>query len=367
MGKNSQPQTTTTIQKNEPDPLTQQWRSQIYGLAQDQYNQGMPGYFPGSTVVPFSDQTQAGLNYMQDYASQGAFGLPQAQGALNNSMSSYRPGMDTMAFGASGGMQNPFGGMSAMQGLRPTTAGMNTLQQTANGDMIGQNPYMDRMAGQISDRVNAQFAQAGRYGSNAHTEGLTSGLSDLYSGVYNQERANQLGAANSLGGFQANDLSRGLQGLGMAGQFMDTGYGRQLDSAGMLADTSNTANAQGMMAAGMLPGLYNYGLMPADTMLTAGSEYENLAAQYLAEAQNRYNYDANAGRSNVSWLADMMNGLPTYGTTTGTMTQPVQRRSPLQGAAGGAAMGASVGSIFPGIGTVVGAGIGAVGGAFAGG
>lgn len=362
--KTSAPQTTTTTQVNTPDPLTQQWRSQIFNEAQNQYNQGMPGQFPGSTVVPFSDQTQAGLNYMQDYAQQGPFGMQQAQGALNNSMSSYRPGMETMAQGAGGGMQNIFGGLSAMQGLRPTTEGMDTLRATANGDMIGKNPWTDRLAGQVSDRVNSQFAQAGRYGSNAHTEGLTSGLSDLYGSIYAGERQNQLGAANSLGGFQANDLSRGLQGLGMAGQFADTGYGRQLDAAGMWADTASNANAQGMAAAGMLPGLYNYGLQPANTMLMAGAEYENLAGQYLADAQNRYNYDANAGRANVSWLADMMNGLPTYGTTTGTTTQPGQRRSPLAGALGGAASGASVGSYFGPWGTGIGAGIGALGGLF---
>lgn len=341
MGKGSSaPQTTTTINRNEPDPLTAQWRSQIYGLAQDQFNQGMPGQFPGSTVVPFSDQTQAGLNYMQDYASQGAFGLPQAQNSLNRTMSGWNPAQPFAANMAAGGTNNPWAGAT-------TQAGMNTLQSTANGDMIGQNPHLASMfesgANKIQNAVNANFSGAGRYGSGAHASSMTSGLGDLYSSIYapayQQERQNQLSAAGQLGQFNANDLARN-------GSLFDSSANRQLEATGLMGDLWNTGNAQGMAAAGMLPGLYNYGLMPADTMMTAGSQYENLAGDYLNDAQSRYSYDANAGRANVSWLADMMNGLPTYGTTTGTTTQPAQRRSPLMGALSGLTGIAGAGNLF---------------------
>jgi hypothetical protein len=356
--KSSQPQTTTTVNRTEPDPLTQQWRTQLYGLAQDQFNQGMPGYFPGSTVVPFSDQTQAGLNYMQDYTSQGAFGLPQAQGALNRSMSGWNPAMPFATDMAAGSTNNPYGSTQ-------TTAGINTLQQAANGDMIGQNPYLASMfdsgANKIQNAVNANFSAAGRYGSGAHQGAMASGMGDLYSSIYApayaQERQNQLGAAGQLGQFNAADLGR-------MGSLYDASANRRLEATGLIGDIYSTSNAQGMAAAGMLPSLYNYGLMPADTMMTAGAQYENLAGQYLNDAMTRYNYDANSGRANVSWLADMMNGLPTYGTTTGTTTQPGQRRSPLAGALGGAASGASVGANFGPWGAGIGAGIGALGGLF---
>lgn len=327
----SAPQTTTTINKTEPDPLTQQWRTQLYGLAQDQYNQGMPGYFPGSTVVPFSDQTQAGLNYMQDYASQGAFGLPQAQRSLNRSMSGFNPAMPFAANTAAGGTMNPFAGAQ-------TTAGIDTLQATARGDMIGQNPWTQRLAGQVTDGVNANFTKAGRFGSNAHTEGLASGLSDLYGSIYQSERQNQLGAANSLAGYNAADLARG-------GSLYEGSANRMLQGAGLLGDLYATGNEQGMQAASMLPGLYDYGLKPADTMMNAGAQYENLAGEYLGDAMSRYNYNANAGRANVSWLADMMNAVPTYANTTGTATTVGgPRRSPLAGALGGAAGGAGIAS-----------------------
>jgi len=356
--RSSQPQTTTTVNRTEPDPLTQQWRTQLYGLAQDQFNQGMPGYFPGSTVVPFSDQTQAGLNYMQDYASQGAFGLPQAQNSLNRSMSGFNPAMPFATGMAAGSTNNPYGNMQ-------TTAGIGQLQSTANGDLIGQNPYLDRMfqsgSNQIQNAVNANFSAAGRYGSGAHQGAMAQGMGDLYSSIYapayQQERQNQLTAANQLAGFNAADLGR-------MGSLYEAGANRRLEATGLMGDLWSTGNAQGMAAAAMLPGLYNYGLMPADTMMNAGSQYENLAGEYLADAQNRYNYDANAGRANVSWLADMMNGLPTYGTTTGTTTAPGQRRSPLAGALGGAASGASVGSYFGPWGAGIGAGLGALGGLF---
>lgn len=329
MGKgSSSPQTVTNVTRNEPDPLTQQWRSQLFNLAQNEYNQGQPAQFPGSTVVPFSDQTQSGLNYMQDYASQGAFGLPQAQGSLNRSMSGWNPAMPFATNAAAGGLYNP------VQNAR-TTAGIDTLQQTARGDMIGQNPYTQRLANQVTDGVNANFARAGRYGSNAHAEGIASGLSDLYGGLYQGERQNQLAAANQLAGYNAADLSR-------MGSLYDSGFGRMMDGASMLGDLYTTGNAQGMAAAAMLPSLYNYGLMPGQTMTQVGAQYENLAGDYLNDARNRFNYDQNANRSNISWLADMMNGLPTFGTTTSTQTQSAPRRSGLLGGLGGAATGAGI-------------------------
>lgn len=346
--------TTTNINRTEPDPFTQQWRSQLFDAAIDQYNQGMPGYYPGQSVVPFSDPTQAGLQYMQDYASQGPFGLAQAQGSLDRTFSGWRPGMDTLAQGADGGMMNPFTGATAAQGLRQTTAGMDTLQATARGDMIGQNPYLQQMydsgARQVANGVNAQFAQGGRFGSNAHSEGLSNGLGNLYSSIYApayaQERQNQLGAANSLGGFQAQDLSRGLQGLGMAGQFMSDDYGRQVTSAGALANVANTANQQGLTGISQLGSLYNYGLQPGQTMLDIGGAYEGLAGDYLQDAMTRYNYAANAGRSNVGWLADMMNGLPAGQNSSGSGTVPNQPRNRTMTGLGGAATGASMGSYF---------------------
>lgn len=344
--------TQTNINRTEPDALTQQWRTQLFNQAQNEFNNGMPAYYPGSSVTPFSDQTNAGLNYMQDYASQGAFGLNEAQGSLDRSFSGWRPGMDTLAVGAEGGMSNPFTGATAMQGMRPTTAGMNTLQQTANGDMIGQNPYLQSMydsgARQVSNGVNAQFAAGGRFGSNAHSEGLSNGLGNLYSSIYApayaQERQNQLGAANSLAGYQSQDLSRGLQGLGMAGQFASDDYGRQITSAGALANVANTANQQGLMGISQLGSLYNYGLQPGQTMLDIGGAYEGLSNEYLQDDMNRYNYNASAGRNNVGWLADIMNGLPSG--MNSTSTSPTQRTSRTQTGLGGAAAGASMGSYF---------------------
>jgi hypothetical protein len=251
---------------------------------------------------------------------------------------------------AAGSAQNPFTGMQ-------TTAGMDTLRATANGDMIGQNPHLasiyNRGAADITDRVNAQFSQSGRYGSGAHSETLGDSLGGLYSSIYApaymQERQNQLGAANSLAGYQANDLARG-------GSLFDSGLNRQLEATGLMGDIWSMGNAQALAGAGTLDSLYSYGLRPADTMMNVGAQYENLAGEYLGDAQARYDYDANASRSNLSYLFDAMNGLPVSQTTTGTTTAPPQRRSALSGALGGAMGGAGLaGALGQGIGLAAGA------------
>jgi len=75
----------TVTNRTEVDPVTQQWRQQIMGQGGALYNQGVPQYYPGSTVVPFSDATQQGLNYLQNQAQQGAPNLSAANSWVNQS------------------------------------------------------------------------------------------------------------------------------------------------------------------------------------------------------------------------------------------------------------------------------------------
>lgn len=119
----------------------------------------------------------------------------------------------TPSFGA-GQIQNAVGQTGAGLGT-----GLGALGQTANGSMLGGNPYLDAVLGKsmqdAAAGVNAQFSAAGRYGSGAHAGALARELGGIETNArmqdYTQERQNQLAAANSLG-------TLGMQGAGMAGQ-----------------------------------------------------------------------------------------------------------------------------------------------------
>lgn len=115
--------------------------------------------------------------------------------------------------------------------------GVNQLQATAGGGMLGGNPYLDQMLGNNADdiaaRVNRQFSGAGRYGSAAHTGELTRNIGNMTTqarvGNWTNERNNQLNAANQLYG-------GGFQGAGMSGQL----------------DAANAQQAQMLLGAGQM-------------------------------------------------------------------------------------------------------------------
>lgn len=156
------------------------------------------------------------------------------------------------------------GGPNAQQqALQPLVAGsaqgyqtgLGQLQSTASGASLdpASNPALMSVLNQSNDlvanRVNQQFSGAGRYGGNgANTTALATAIGANTNGImldqYNRERANQLGAANTL-------HSAGFQGAGMAGQ-LDTANlsnANLLQQVGAQRDAYETALRQSPLAA----------------------------------------------------------------------------------------------------------------------
>ena len=112
-------------------------------------------------------------------------------------------GYDQQRYADMNAMQNMGAGMTADRALNGS-ATMNNAEGSLNQFIQGgnTNPYLDSMynqaAGNVTNSVNTNFAQAGRYGSGAHTGALTEGLgnmaTDMYGGAYAQDQANQLSA-----------------------------------------------------------------------------------------------------------------------------------------------------------------------------
>jgi len=424
------PATQTVTNKTEVDPTTDAWRQAVFGAGTELYNQGPAEYFPGSTVAPFSQQTQAGLGMMQNQAAQGAIGLPQAYQSQFRAMSGFNPGMMTAQQFANGsnpyqqmmwntgnanvaGMVSPMIGaagqgldsgmayapMIAQAGEQQTQMGVPQLQGFADA----QNPYLDQLyqqgAEKVANSVNAQFSGAGRTGANAaHTGALAEGLGSLYTGIYapafESAQGRALSAASQLSGIdQANRAAQmsgyssaaglGLQGAGQGLQMADL-YGNLLggdaarrygaasglanssmQGAGMAGDMWSQGNADASTAVNNLAGLYQYGGMPAQSMLGVGSSLDAYNQQMIDADMARWNYGQNANWDNLSRFAAMMNGLPDFSSTTQTTTGQ-QGGNRLMGAMGGGLGMYSALMMNPATApfALLGGGLGALGGLF---
>ena len=300
----------TQTQRSEPWAGQQPYLTDLFRQGQGMYQSGIgQQFFPGQTVAPFSPQTQLGLDAMtqralggspveqgmQDWIT-GTFQQPQiglggaAQGAgqylgqigagQQALLGAAQPmGLDAasqFAGGAVAPWQSALGGMTQFgglgeaqqfagtpqagalpasqqaaerlmqQGVDPQAAA--TLGQTAGGGFLGSNPYLDQVAGDISQQatqaftediapaIAAQFGGAGRARrgaagvSGAGIQGDVLGrageetmrnlqsqlASDVYMPAYEAERGRQQQAAMGLGelGLGAGGLQAQAAGLG---------------------------------------------------------------------------------------------------------------------------------------------------------
>lgn len=293
------PQNSTVTNRTDIDPVTQAWRSNIMGAGGQLYNQGTPAPYPNSQVVPFSDQTQSGLNYLQQYAQGGATNLGAANDAQSRALSGWNPAMPMAANAAMGGLQNN----PAMQGLSQYGQGVNP----------GLSSLFQQGAGQIADAVNGNFMQAGRFGGNAaHSGAMTREIGNLWNQInvpaWEQERNRGLTAQQTMGSLYDSGANRTLQGIDMFG--------------GM----NSQANADAARATALQPSLYAYGMQPGQNMLDVGGMYEQQAGNYLQDDVNRYNQPYQSAWDHLQNYAGLMSGLPDFSSSAQTTTQPGPNR-----------------------------------------
>jgi len=312
----------TVTNRTEIDPVTQQWRSAILNAGQGLYNQGTLPYYPGQTVVPFSDQTQSGMNYLQQHAMQGAPNLQAANDASGRALSGWNPAMPFAANAAAGGLSNN----PAMQGLSQFGTGNNQYAQS----------LFNQAASDVGNAVNAQFAQAGRFGNNAaRTDTMTRGIGNLYNQMmtplYEAER------------------NRGLTAQQTIGSLYDSGANRALGGAELLGGLYSQGNQDAARAQALLPGLFSYGQMPGQAMLDIGGMYEGQAQNYLQDDMARYNAPYNQNWQHLQNFAGLMSGLPDFSGSTSTQRGPGTNRlmSGLGGAAAGAGIASALGATGP--------------------
>lgn len=268
-------------------------------------------YYPNSTVVPYSDETNQAMDMMKNRAINGSPVTTAAKDQLINTMNGgmfgANPANDTyqnFASGGQGGNQvargvfgdvaNQNGDFSNVRDMADNfsdpsksfytgmkdgnlqnntdysnfTGPQNTpaneyLTATARGDMVGNNPYLDKtfdkISSKVSDSLNSTFAKSGRYGSEAHQGTLTENLggiaNDLYGSAYAQERANQMNAANSLQGAFDTDMSRRMGATDRESALTEANFGRQISGAQLGSNSNQNEAATKMQAEGLFGNL----------------------------------------------------------------------------------------------------------------
>jgi hypothetical protein len=254
--------TTTNQSVSEPWKQAQPFLTDLMGRAQGLTNQGS-SYAPFSTVAPFSDQTLQGLNMTQNIAGQGNPVTGAAGGAITNLLQSQ------------------------------TSPGSDVLRQWANPGNI--NPYLQGVYNSASkpviDSVNSQFSRAGRTGSAANQNALTTQLGDLSANIF--------------------------------GQGYDSAANRSLNSANLLNNNALQMGNQKVAAAALAPNLDNQRYTGAQNLLSVGNAYDQQAQKYLTDAQNRWDYTQNQPWNLLNNYSNIVRGIGGMGgTSSGSTTQP---------------------------------------------
>ena len=300
MGGSSGTQASTVTNRTEVDPVTQAWRGNIMQAGGQLYNQGTPNYYPNSQVVPFSNQTQSGLDYLSNFAQQGATNLGAANDAQNRALSGWNPAMPMAANAATGGLSN-----------NPWSAGFS--QYGSGNNQYAQGMFQNA-ANDIGNAVNSQFAQAGRFGGNAaQTDTMTRGIGNAWNQimtpVYEAER------------------NRGLQAQTTGASLYNAGQDRTMQGIGLFGDMYSQGNSDAARATALQPSLYQLGMQPGQTMLDVGSIYEDQANRYLQDDVARYNAPYQDAWGHLQNYAGLMTGLPDFSSSTQTQTQPGPNRT----------------------------------------
>ena len=268
MGKSSG--NNETVQKTEPWAGLQPYLKDAYQNAQNLFRSGGPDFFPNATYVPFSDQSNMGIDLLTNRALQGSQWQPQMGNLATNLMT----------------QQNP-----ALQQAQ------NTLSDTAQGKYLNQNPWLDTMFGTAASKVtdtfnnavmpslNATFGQAGRTGSGAHamaagdasgqlSDSLYRMANDVYGGNYQAERDRMVNSASGLTSVSGQNLTNQ-----MAGANLGMGLGE--------LQYSDIGNLMG-----------------------AGSMIEGKAGEMLGDQMNRFNFYQNRPEQQMNNYVAWLSGIP---------------------------------------------------------
>lgn len=149
----------TTTQKTEPWEGQQPFLKRGFAAAEREFQSGRPEFFPGSTVVPFSSETEAGL------------------------------------------------GMQTGQALDPDST-INLADREVGNTLRGENLSLDSplynnllqgVTRAVRPGIDSSFAGSGRFGSPLHAEAMSRGITQGFLPFLESERGRQFAATERAG------------------------------------------------------------------------------------------------------------------------------------------------------------------------
>ena len=321
-------------------------------------------YYPGSTVIPFAPETQAGLD------------LAEAQGLQMTGPSNLYGTAETALGGfATGVMPDAYMGRGLGQGMGLGYTGRAGLGlgdaytgRQAYGELQPTQDYLSAVRSGISSDVMSdiatQFGGMGRTGTSpmaqqAAARGFTQAYAPIAQSAAEAERARELSARESdIGRMQqarSGALGRTQQALqadiGRQQQALEAQLSRQYGAS--QADIAREqqareANLDRMFTGAQeLPGLQD--TMDArraagiEGIMGVGGAYEDLAARNLQDRLNRYQFEQ---QSPFTRLANFISPITSIAALSNPSYQYTQPPSPLTSAYGGAQAGYNIGSMF---------------------
>ena len=370
----------TTTQRTEPYSPAEPFLKDILGEAQQLYRSGTGRqFFPGSTVVPFAQQTEEALKLQQAAALEqakpsalmgqaaGTFGQFARQpmsaytGRMGTGFGSSMPGMTTQGLGTSLPMGQATGLGSSYSQLSPQADYLSDVRSGITSDVMGSiqsqfggmgrtgtSPAAQQAAArgvaQAYAPIASQLAQAergrelsslesslgrqfsaGQAGLGREQAALESQLGRLYGGgqadLQRQQSALESQFGRQYGASQA-DIARQQQG-------MESAFGRQLAGAGALPGLQQQMDIRRQQAIGQLGGV--------------GTAYENLAQRQLQDQIARFQFGQQVPMQQLQQYAGLISPIAA-GYPTAVATGPGTQSGGLSGAFGGAVAGSALGS-----------------------
>ena len=293
-------------------------------------------YYPGSTVIPFAPETQAGLD------------LTEAQGLdMTGRSRLYDTAETTLGGFATGIMPDAYMSRGLGSGMGMGVGyGSADPRRTAYSELQPQGEYLSGVRQGISSDVmrdiQSQFGGQGRTGTSpmaqqAAARGFTQAYAPIAQSAAEAERARELSSRESdiarmqSGGESALSRMYGSSQADIARQQQarEASLGRMFTGAQQLPGLQDTMDAR--RAAGI------------EGILGVGSAYEDLAGRNLQDRINRFTFEQ---QSPYTRLANFISPITSIAALSNPSYQYGQQPNALTSAYGGAQAGYNIGNMF---------------------
>ena len=337
----------TITQENQVSPYapSEPYLNNILTEASNLYQSGTGSqYYPGSTVVPFAQQTQQGLQGLQNLSTSQLSGSPMMQQA-GNVFSGYAAGQAPSIFGGNVGAGGQYSGI-------PTQTYSGMAQLSPQQDYL--SGLQSSIANQSLNAIQNQFGSMGRTGTSpgaqaAAQTAFTQAYAPIASQLSESERNRQLGIQqDALARAQGANQFQTQSMMGMQGDQFRRQQAADMMNAQALQAANQYGQQQQLMAAGQLPAMQGAAdaraLQGAQGLAGVGGAFEDLQGRMLQEDLQRFQYEQMAPYNRLAQYAGIVSPIASgFPITQQAAEQP--RYNALTGALGG---GLSAASVFGG-------------------